>query len=875
MFRTLPVVCAVVLLFPLSRGVEAQQRGSVVVRKTASAARIAGGAIDIDGRLDEKAWSEAQPITDFVQKEPVEGAPPTERMEVRFVYDNSALFVGARMYSRDPKSIQAPMGRRDDDDQSERFFISLDTFLDRRTAYTFGVTASGVRLDLYHANDSSNADTGFDPVWEAKTRIDELGWTAELWIPFAQLRFNVLPEQVWGLNLVRFTPSINEEDYWIAVPRTERAWASRFGDLHGIGGLGATRRLELLPVIVGSSSMNGQRDLKNPFDNGRNLASRIGADVKMGLGPNLTLNLTVNPDFGQVEADPAEVNLTAFATRFSERRPFFTEGSQLFTLNHPNVFYSRRIGMRPVGLATGDYVDYPNDSTILAAGKITGRLHNGMSIGILSALTGQEFARTSTAGSIGTVRVAPLTSFGLARVQKEFGRAGSTASALVGMVHRDLKADDPLAKLVTRNALDLAADTLWRLKGGEYELRSTVVGSYFGGEPAAVEQVQRSSSHYMQRPDKKYAQIDPTRTSLGGWSTQTTFDRISGRHWLFTTYLKIDTPGFDTNDIAQLNAADGIQPQMSVTYRETRPGKILRSYSIRINQNDEWNFGLARQNSTTGSNLSVTWVNFWTSSLSVNRSARTQSAGLTRGGPLMGTPHGWNTTLNFGNRVTAQTRVQGTLGMSENELGGANRRINTTFSFRPGPRWQLSVRPNYDRTTDAQQYVSTLSGGRPETFGSRYIFAYIERSTFSTQFRLGFTLKPDVNFDFYAEPFAASGRYYNYSERAAAGSHARLIYGTAPGTTLKIKADGSRTATIGDASLTFSNKDFNVRSLRSNAVLRWEWRPGSTMYVVWQQNREARETIGSRVGLGDMLRSLTAPGSNIFLIKTSFWIPVG
>lgn len=879
MIRTLPVPCAVVLLFSLAPRADAQpnqQRGSVVVRKTASAVKISGDGIDIDGRLDERAWNEAAPITDFVQKEPVEGAPPTERMEVRFAYDDGALYVGARMYSHDPISIQAPMARRDDrPDQSEHFFISLDTFLDRRTAYTFGVTASGVRLDRYHSRDAEEADDGFDPVWEAKTRVDELGWTAELWIPFAQLRFNELPEQVWGLNISRFTPSLNEEDYWIAVPRTERAWASRFGDLRGIGGLGATRRMELLPVIVGSSNMTGQRDRNNPFDNGRNLASRVGADVKMGLGPSLTLNLTVNPDFGQVEADPAEVNLTAFATRFQERRPFFTEGSQLFTLNHPNVFYSRRIGLRPVGPASGDFVDYPDDATILAAGKITGRLRNGMSIGVLSAVTDQEFARTSRAGSIGTVRVAPRTSFGLARIQQEFGRSGSMASVLVGTVHRNMKADDPLAKLVNRDALVLGADTLVRLKGGEYELRSAVVGSYLSGDPAAVEKVQRSSAHYMQRPDKQYANIDPTRTSLSGVSTQTTFDRINGRHWLFGTSLKIDTPGFETNDIAQLNAADGIQPTVNVTYRETRPGKVLRSYSVRLNSGNEWNFGLERQNSTVGTNVNVTWVNFWTSSLSVTHVARTLNAGLTRGGPLMGTPHGWNTTLNFGNRVTAPTRIQGQVVINGNEFDGFSRRANSTVSFRPGPRWSFSVRPAYDRTTDAQQYVSTLGGGRPETYGSRYVFAYIERSTFSTQFRLGFTLKPDVNFDFYAEPFAASGRYYDYGELAAAGSHDRLTYGASPGTTLQINPDRSQAATVNGASVALSNRDFNTLSFRSNAVLRWEWRPGSTMYVVWQQNREEKQTIGTRVGVGDMFGSVTAPGSNIFLIKTSFWIPVG
>jgi hypothetical protein len=875
MIRTVPVACVFVLLLPFAHVAEAQVRGATE-RKTASAVRVSVGAIEVDGRLDEAVWRDAQPITDFVQKEPVEGAPPTERMEVRFAYDNGALFVGARMFSRNPNAIQAPMSRRDDGyDQAEHVLVSFDTFLDRRTAYTFGVTAGGVRIDRYHSQDDTDFDAGFDPVWEARTQIDELGWTAELWIPFAQLRFNDVAEQIWGLNVSRFTPSLNEQDYWIAVPRTEQAWASRFGDLRGIGTLGSTRRIELLPVVVGSSLMNGQRDANNPFDTGQNLASRFGADMKMGLGPSLTMNVTINPDFGQVEADPAEVNLTAFATRFAERRPFFTENSQLFAISHPNGFYSRRIGIRPSGPASGDYVDYPENNTILAAGKITGRLRSGTSIGILSAVTGQEFARTSTGALIDEVRVAPRTMFGIARVQQEFGTAGSFASVMFGTAHRDMADGDPLAALLSKNALVLGGDTLMRFRRGQYELRSAVIVSHVDGTAKAMERIQRSSAHYMQRPDKTYATIDPTRTSLTGVSTQTAFERISGRHWLFGISAKVDTPTFDTNDIGQLNAADGIQPSVNVTYRETRPGKLLRNYSIRLNYNNEWNFGLERQMSTVGTNFSVTWVNFWTSSINVSRNARTQNASLTRGGPLMGTPEGLNLTINVGNRSTSPTRIQGQMVVNGNEMDGFSRRVNGTFSFRPGPQWQLSVRPAYDRTTDAQQYVQTLSGGRPETYGGRYIFAYIERSTVSTQFRLGYTLKPDVNVDFYAEPFAASGRYFDYGELAARGSMDRLTYGSAPGTTLVTNPDGSQTATIGGTTLPLSNRDFNVRSFRSNAVLRWEYRPGSTLYVVWQQNREARDVLGSRVDFGDMFRSVTAPGSNIFLVKTSFWIPVG
>ena len=361
------------------------QAAAAGVRQQASASRVADGAIRVDGRLDEDAWLGAAPVTDFVQKEPTEGAPPTDAMEVRFVYDDSALYVGARMFSRREGAIQAPLARRDTGEtQAEYVLISLDTFLDRRTAYDFGVTASGVRLDRYHPTDREDVlDAGFNPVWEAKTAIGPDGWIAELWIPLSQLRFNLQRDLIWGLNIRRFRPTLDEDDYWVLIPRTERVYASRFGDLQGMSALRPTRRIELLPYVASASTVRANRDPRNPFDDGKNLSSRVGADVKMGIGTNLTLDATVNPDFGQVEADPAEVNLSAFETRFSEKRPFFTEGAQLLNINHPNFFYSRRIGARPRGAATGDFVDYPSSSTILAAAKLTGRLPSKTSIGIL------------------------------------------------------------------------------------------------------------------------------------------------------------------------------------------------------------------------------------------------------------------------------------------------------------------------------------------------------------------------------------------------------------------------------------------------------------------------------------------------------------
>jgi hypothetical protein len=867
--------CVLVMAAPVASAQDSPRADS---RKEAVAIPVATGIIRLDGRLEEEVWLKATPITDFVQKEPTEGAEPTDRMEVRFMYDGGALFVGARMFTTNAPAIQAPLGLRDSSDQTEHIQIWLDTFLDRRSAAMFGITAAGVRLDRLHSTDNEDgADSGFNPVWEAAASMTADGWTAELWIPFSQLRFNRHEEHTWGLNIRRFRPTLDEEDYWVMVPRTERVFISRFGDLRGISGIHATRRVELLPYVAGASTMTGERDLNNPFDDGKNLKSRVGADMKIGMGPSLTLEATINPDFGQVEADAAEVNLTAFETRFPERRPFFLEGSSLFANGNNSYYYSRRMGARPRGPANDEFVDYPTENTILVAAKLTGRLPSRTSIGFLSAITDEESARLANVETPGirSIRVAPRAYHGIARVRQEFGTLGSNVGFLVNGLHRDLSDTDPLADLLAQNALAVAGDTLLRFKGGEYEYRLNGGGSFVGGTEDAIERIQRSSSHYLQRPDHT-SPIDPTRTSLAGWSFLTNFDRVSGRHWLWGGSLRMESLTFETNDVASLTAADGMLINTNIRYRETQPGRVFRSYSIQLNQSSDSTRGLLLQRASLRPNVSVTWANFWTSSASLTRDFSTQSVSLTRGGPVMAGPGGWTTSFDVGNRTTSYTRWSASVTLATTDVGGSRERVSGSLSIRPGPRWRLSANPYYERETETQQYVTTITGGgRVETYDNRYIFAYIDRSTAATEFRMGYTFRPDLNLDVYAEPFAASGRYYNFGELARPRTMERITYGVAEDTTITTNDNGTRAVTVGDQSFTLRTTDFKNLSFRSNVVLRWEWRPGSTLYFVWQQDRSNTEVVGTRVNVGDVFRSLSAPGQNFFVIKTSFWLPVG
>ena len=839
-------------------------------RKQARAVRVPDGSIRLDGRLDDEVWQLAPPITDFVQKEPVEGAPPSDDIDVRLVYDNAALYVGARLSSEAP--IQAPMGRRDEGDQAEHLLVSLDAYLDRRTAATFGVTASGVRLDRYYATDNDwDDDEGFDPVWQARTSVDETGWSAEFWIPFSQLRFNERSPQVWGMNIERWVPTRNEEIFWEMVPRTEEGWASRFGDLHGIDGIRPSRRIELLPYVSTSSRLVGDLAPGDPFNGGINPSGGIGLDAKLGLGPNLTLEATINPDFGQVEADPAEVNLSAFETFFQERRPFFLEGNDRLEGSVNNYYYSRRIGAQPQGEASGEFVDYPSTSTILGAAKLTGRLSSGTSVGMLAAVTSHESAQTfEPPQSFDRTGVAPTTTYGVARVLQEFGPPGSTFGLMTTMVRRDLAVNNPLAERLVRNALTLSGDSLLRLRDGEYELGMYGGVTYVDGDAAAIARLQRASARHLQRPDADYVDFDPERTSLSGVKAGARLERRNGRHWLWETGVEIESPEFETNDIGRLSSADAMQARGELQYRETIPGRWWRAYSLSLSPRFQWNYGGDRQSARLEAETQVTWPNFWETEFSLLTDLRSQDGRLTRGGPSMQVPRAWRARLQVESSEASRTRGALSLAYGRDEDGGLGFDLGTELTWQPGMRWQLGVSPEYEREARTQQYVDALEGGRAATFDNRYIFGHIDRSTLSTEVRLTYTFRPDLTLDLYAEPFAASGQYSSLGELARPRTRDMLRYGTG-GTTMDVLPDGSRRITDGQATFVLPDLDFNVQSFRSNVVLRWEWRAGSTLYLVWQQDRSADETLGRRATVGDMFSSLGSTGDHFFVVKASFW----
>ena len=829
----------------------------------------------VDGRLLEDVWRSAPAAGSFTQREPVEGVPAPEQTEARFAFDDDALYVGARMFSKDPSQIRALVTRRDNETSSEMYCISMDTYRDRRTAYSFCVTPAGVRLEYYHASDDmDDGDEDWNPVWEASARIDSLGWTAEMRIPFSQLRFAPSAVQDWGLNMVRFVPARNEESFWILVRRTESGWSSRMGGLAGISGIKPSRQIEALPYIAADTRAAASYDPGDPFNKQYTNRGRSGGDVKLGLGSNLTLDLTINPDFGQVEADPAVVNLSAYETFFGERRPFFLEGSDL--LSQRNLFYSRRIGSPPPGSANGDYVERRVNTTILGAGKLTGQLRQGFSVAALAAVTDRETVRTFDslgAPPYGRALVAPRAAYGVVSARQLFGADASTVSAMFTGVQRDLEGDAGLTSLLPRAAYSGLIDGRLRWAGGKYDVNSFLAFTTVRGDTSAITRLQRSSRRYFQRPDAGHVEVDPSRQSLSGTVFNVSHSKMAGAHWLWDIDYQQESPGYEPNDAGRSGAVDNRFVFGRLRWRETDPSRWYRRYDVGAGVEQAWNFEGMRRRGENFAFANITLPNFMSMSVDVTYSPRALDDRITRGGPVMGTPSaaGWSFDIESpdGRRNSWSFDV----GHGRASDGSWELEFGLNFHFQPSDRLSLSFEPGWTRGAEARQFLQTEPTAGNATYNTRYVFGRVDLSEISAEVRANYTFTPDLTLETVLQPFAASGRYSRFGELPAPRVSALRVYGGEPGSVITKNPDGSHTVDADGETFDIDNEDFNERSLRSNLVIRWEWRPGSTLFLVWQQSRE-HERPQADVRPSHLTQAFGAKADNFFAVKVSYWMAV-
>ena len=838
--------------------------------------RFAGPAPEIDGRLNDAAWAGGAEIEDFEQQRPIEGGVPTERTRVVVRYDDEAMYIGARMFRTNPKAISRTMTRRDGQGNAERIEVVMDTEHDRRTAYGFSVTAAGVRGDYHLSQDDERRgrESQFDPVWTAAAQVDSLGWTAEMRIPFSQLRFPTADVQLWGFQIDRWMPDKNEDLQWVSIPQRETGFISRFGTLEGISGVRARRPVELLPYVAGDATRAAVPDPLNPFQNPR--AVRAGLDAKFGIGSNLTLDATVNPDFGQVEADPAEVNLSAFETIQDERRPFFTEGGQLLRVEGPNYFYSRRIGAAPRGSASGDFVDTPKSSTILGAVKLTGRTSTRLSVGALMAVTARETAVAFDVddGERSSTVVEPQSQYAVVRVQQEVGRQASAIGASLSAVRRDLGAEPALASIMSREAVAGGLDWRIRWMEGRYALSGWAGFSHVAGDSLAIARIQRSSAHYYQRPDAEHLDYNTALRSLNGYTASIRADKDAGRHILWGAQVLAESPGYEVNDIGRVQSSDDVEYNADIQIRETVPGRLFQNWRIGFETKGAFNHGADETRREIGQTSNFTLSNFWMVNVNTRFNLPAVDDALTRGGPLMATPLSWGNDVRVNSPFGSRTSWRANYNWNRNAFGGRSDAVGMSLTVRPTPQWQMSFDPNYQSRVDARQYVTSFADpGAVATYGQRSVFARVDRTTISIRTRVNYTFSPSLTLETVAEPFVASGRFSGMGELAAPRSGDLTTYGT-NGTTVSRSADGGWVIGAGGSTFTVSNRDFNVLSLRSNAVLRWEWNAGSTLYLVWQQNRRSAEAFGDAASFGDLFRTTHAGGDNFFALKVSYWLPI-
>lgn len=866
--------------------------------KVAHAVRLTGPGLDIDGHLTEPAYATAQWLSDFTMKEPVEGQVPADQTEVAFFYDDDALYVGARLQSSRVAEIPRPVTRRDQFSNGEYFIIALDPYHDKRTGYSFSVSSGGVLGESYHPEDEEdNRDPAFNPVWKASIAFDSTGWYVEMRIPFSQLRFNAQDMQEWGLNINRWRPAFNEDIYWVMIPRGQAGFFSHFGTLVGMDNIQPHRAAEFIPYIAATADFINAPGAGNPFNDGSQSNGRIGADFKIGIGSNLTLDGTINPDFGQVESDPAEVNLSAFETFYPEQRPFFIEGNKLLQGNGPGYYYSRRIGGQPQGYPTGgivddaDFVDTPGYATILGAMKLTGRTGSGMSVGALAAVTQREYANLYDADTqtFDEIAVEPATAYVVTRLQQELGASASTVGLTLTGTSRSFSNAAPLSYQMVGTALSGGLDGLWRFKDGEYQVGGFAGFSYIDGTESAISAVALSSAHYFQQPGQSYLPPVLGQTSLAGYTIGLNAEKAGGEHWTGFLETSAESPGFELNDLGRLSTADDIEGAFGINYRENTASAHFRRYRVGIFTASGWNFGGVHNYSIYRLNTNATLKNWWNTNLGGWYRPEGMSDDLTRGGPLMGTgaAGGFNVGL-FGNEAKA-TRGGTFLGFSWGEFGAESQSVGVNLLSRPGSRWNFTVAPNWQHSINPRQYVATRDGGYPDTYGRRYVFASVDQTTLSLQLRLNYSFTPKLTLELYLEPFTSSGAYTGYGELTAAQASTLRAYGT-DNTTIVQDPDGNYTVADGNNGDVFPlvNNDFNVLSYRSNAVVRWEWMPGSALFLIWQQNRnsfcsagydsgscfQSGVTPGSGVAAGDLIDSRAVPGDNIFVVKATYWFSV-
>jgi len=864
-----------ITLIALSVHLYAQKKD--VVKRVYTATKIEGAAPVIDGLANDSIWNKIPWEDNFIQRDPYENAQPSQKTAFKIIYDDNNIYALIRAYDSVPDKIDTRLSRRDDQ-QGDLLSIQFDSYFDKLTGFEFQVSAGGVKSDGVFINDGETEDMTWDPIWYVKTSIDKEGWIAEMKIPLSQLRFGKSDEQIWGLEVLRFIKRKEEYSLWQQVPRNSSGWVHNFGELHGINNIKPKKQVEIQPYALAKYETFEKED-GNPFLTGKKSGYAFGIDGKLGVTNDLTLDYTVNPDFGQVEADPSVVNLTGFETYYEEKRPFFIEGKNILSFqltpgnngfSSDNLFYSRRIGRSPHLYPNGyDYVDVPGNTAILGAFKLTGKTKKGLSVGVMESMTQEEFATTDLAGVKGKQVVEPFTNYCVGRIQRDFNKGTTRIGAMITATNRDLS--DPELMILHKAAYTGGFDFNHNWKDRTYNLGFKFEFSDVLGTNKAITNTQISPVHYFQRTDASYFKLDTNRTNLIGHGGIIEFSKSGNSHWSYAAWLNWRSPGFELNDIGYLRTTDDIFQVFWAQYNITEPFGIFRQMSVNMNQWTGWDFG--GNNTYGGGNTSINgeFKNYWYFGIGTNLDANNRSNSMLRGGPTMKTPGDYNYWLS----LNTDGRKKIILGASYTHVNGflnwmKDDSYSLSIEYRPSDALKFTLSPSLDLSKTQLQYVTAVEDNNP-----KYILASLNQKTLSFSFRFDYCIAPNLTIQYYGQPFISSGKFKDFKKvtSSKADSYYNRFHTF---NTDEIAFDESNGIynvdedKDGVTDYSFANPDFKVMDFISNLVLRWEYVPGSTLFLVWSQNRSGLNPTNKFIPQKDINNLFNIYPYNVFLIKFSY-----
>lgn len=875
-----PLLSALLALSPFVLFGQADSARTLNPLKTYTTARLDGEPPDIDGNADDAAWSQVPwGGGDFTQTSPDAGAAPSVQTYFKMLYDDKNLYILFRNMDPDPSKIVSRMSRRDgfDGDWVE---INIDSYYDKRTAFSFTSSVSGVKGDEYISNDGEDWDENWDPIWYLKTSIVEEGWIAEVKIPLSQLRFSAKDVQVWGIQFTRRFFRNQERSTWQYIPPDASGWVHLFGEMDGIKGIRPQRQLEIQPYILAQAE-SFQKEEGNPFLTGHSSNADVGLDAKVGITSDITLDLTVNPDFGQVEADPSQVNLSAFQLFYDERRPFFIEGNNIlnFSLTEfedNNLFYSRRIGREPQGWPVTDksgddgvdeYGETRASTTILGAAKLTGKNKRGFSWGVLESVAAPEHIEIDSLGYRRTQNIEPLTNYFVSRAQQDINKGNTIVGAMFTSTHRSIE-ESQLDWLRT-DAYTGGMDFTQNFKDRKYQFSGKVVMSQVSGSAESITETQQSSEHYYQRPDYHHDDLDTTRTSLTGTGGTLVFGKKSGKLVYEVGYNWL-SPGLELNDIGFLSQANQMTQWTWTQYRVLNPVGIFRNMRYNFIQYLQWDFDGKNVSEGYNANANLSFKNFWFFGNGLEYEPRFTSNADLRGGPAIRYPG----TINYWLEVDTDDRKKLSGYVFQQWLWGFeghrySRSAQIGLVYRPVNALSISLSPNINTRQHEMQYVTTLDSGGE----TRYVVGEINQTTARLTARLTYMITPNLSVQYYGQPFGTAGEYTHFKYVTDANaSTLKNLYTSIPESWISSNegdyiidenADGT-------PDFSFSNPNFNFGQFRSNMVIRWEYTPGSTLFLVWTQEQNGAFYDRTEPDHGSYSFAFDNRAHNIFLVKFTY-----